>query len=571
MQRWSFRLLTLLLILLPIGASLPSAAQQDQNLCPAIVQQALDTLEQNCAGLGRNSACYGFNNIASTFSEPVPDGFFSQASDKTELAILQSIQTAPLDLTSQEWGVAVLNVQANIPGALPGQAVTFLLLGDATVTNEVPPDEANPGVLTAITSAATDLRESGSLASAVIAAIPGGTVLEVDARSADGDWLRVLPPAGPGWLERAAVSPNPIFDQLPLDGEQRFGPMQAFTFRTGLGDPQCVEAPSVVAIRSPQGMTVDLNANGANIRLGSLIIMQILPPGNVMRITVVEGRVVLDAGTPFETVLPAGYTSTRCVVEQDGELVVGEECGWTEPELTDEDFVFTEQAVLATYEELGFTVEEVAECVPGLSLRYTVALGDTLFGLSRRFNTGMGSIMQANGLTNPNILPLGVTLTIPCGANEPLPTGVPVPPSQNTSTSTAAVDCTPFRGTSPLDGLAYGNNTFYWDAAPGATSYRINVYNVDERGGQLMTSFSAPAGTTNLSAPITVENTGFGFTFAWDIQALGPNGGVACSSGPFQIPRQPQGPLAPAPTPTPVVTPEATYDPCFPFGCEINR
>ena len=37
------------------------------------------------------------------------------------------------------------------------------------------------------------------------------------------------------------------------------------------------------------------------------------------------------------------------------------------------------------------------------------------------------------------------------------------------------VDCRPFKATSPLDGLNYGMNTFYWDAAPGATSYRVNV------------------------------------------------------------------------------------------------
>lgn len=564
MRRLFLRLLTLVCILLPLAASLPSAARQDQNLCPVIVQQALNTLGQNCAGLGRNSACYGYNNIASTFSQAVPDGFFSRASDKTELAILQSIQTAPLDLTSQEWGVAVISAQANIPGALPGQAVTFLLLGDASLTNEVPTDEASPGVLTAITSAGADLYESGSFESALITTIPGGTVLEVDARSADGDWLRALPPAGPGWLERAAVSPNPAFDLLPAEGEQRFGPMQAFTFRTGLGDPQCVEAPSVVAIRSPEGLTVDLNANGANIRLGSLIIMQILPPGNVMRITVVEGRVVLDAGTPFETVLEAGFTSTRCVTEVDGQLVVGEECGWTEPEPIGEDFIFTEQAVLATYEELGFTVDEIG-CTPGQSIQYTVQRGDTLFSISRRFETSMGAIMRANNLTDPDIVPLNVTLTIPCGADEPLPPNPnppPNPPGPNAPQT--GVDCTPFRGTSPLDGFAYGNNTFFWEPAPGATGYRINIYNVGELGGRLMTTFTAPAGATSLSAPVTVENTGFGFTFAWDVQALGPNG-VACSSGPFSIPRAPQGSLGEPPVPTPEVTP--TLFPCYPYGC----
>jgi hypothetical protein len=39
------------------------------------------------------------------------------------------------------------------------------------------------------------------------------------------------------------------------------------------------------------------------------------------------------------------------------------------------------------------------------------------------------------------------------------------------------VDCRSFHATSPLNGLNYGENTFYWDAAPGATQYRVTVYN----------------------------------------------------------------------------------------------
>jgi LysM repeat protein len=561
------RVIVLLFLLLPTAASIPLAAQGEQNLCPVIVQQALNTLGQNCAGLGRNSACYGFNNIASTFSQPVPDGFFSRASDKTELVILETIQTAPLDLSSQEWGVAVLSAQANIPGALPGQAVTFLLLGDASLTNAVDPAEANPGVLTGITGADTDLREAATTESASLRLIPAGTVLEVDARSADGLWLRALPPAGPGWLLRTALNPNPLFDQLPPEGEQRFGPMQAFTFRTGLGDPQCAEAPSVVAVRSPQGLTVDLNANGANIQLGSLIIMQLIPPGNQMRITVVEGQVVLDAGTPFERTVSAGFSSTRCVVDDGESITIGADCGWTEPEPIPPDFVFTEQAVLATYEELGFTVDESPAgdaCVPGQTITYSVVRGDTLASVSRRFSTSIGAIMRANGLTDPDILPLDASLTIPCGEEAPIPSQPNPPPAPNPPPPASDVDCTPFRGTSPLDGLAYGTNTFYWDPAPGATGYRINIYNVGELGGRLMTSFTAAAGQTSLAAPITIENSGHGFSFAWEVQALGPNG-VACSSGPFQVPRQPQGPLPPEPsmTPTLVPTPSSTDEPCW--------
>jgi len=74
--------------------------------------------------------------IAATFSDPQPVGFFSIPSDRASLATLQSIQTAPLDLAG-ELGVSLLNVQANVPGSLPGQAITFVLMGDVKVENSV--------------------------------------------------------------------------------------------------------------------------------------------------------------------------------------------------------------------------------------------------------------------------------------------------------------------------------------------------------------------------------------------------------------------------------------------------
>src|SRR4051794_30129175 len=96
--------------------------QDGANSCPTLVKQALEAVGNNCGGLGRNSACYGFNRVNATFSEDVNEGFFSKPSDQTNLRSLQSIDTAPLNDAIQEWGVAVMSVQANVPNSLPGQA-----------------------------------------------------------------------------------------------------------------------------------------------------------------------------------------------------------------------------------------------------------------------------------------------------------------------------------------------------------------------------------------------------------------------------------------------------------------
>jgi hypothetical protein len=112
------------------------------------------------------------------------------------------------------------------------------------------------------------------------------------------------------------------------------------------------------------------------------------------------------------------------------------------------------------------------------------------------------------------------------------------------------VDCGSFRATSPLDGLNYGQNTFYWDPAPGATGHRVNIYNVGEQGGALAASYDTGGDRTSLTAAITHETVGFGFSFAWEVQAL-INGQVACTSTRYTVPRgvPPPGPTNPPSAP----------------------
>jgi hypothetical protein len=69
--------------------------------------------------------------------------FSASLADRTALIDLETIRTTPLNLALDRWGIAVMNVQANVPNTLPGQAVTFLLLGDAQVENRVVPEEAH--------------------------------------------------------------------------------------------------------------------------------------------------------------------------------------------------------------------------------------------------------------------------------------------------------------------------------------------------------------------------------------------------------------------------------------------
>lgn len=105
--------------------------------CDQVVTTALETADQSCAKVGRNQACYGNSLINAELQENAITAFNS-VGDISDLFSIKQLTTAPLDPESQVWGIAVLKVQANLPDTLPGQNVTMLLYGDATLEGITP-------------------------------------------------------------------------------------------------------------------------------------------------------------------------------------------------------------------------------------------------------------------------------------------------------------------------------------------------------------------------------------------------------------------------------------------------
>ena len=106
-----------------------------QGTCNPTLQAAIDQLGVACAGLPRNTACYGKNLVRAEFTQQQAVSVFTQPTDTVPLDILNGLRTSPLDLTRNEWGIAVMNVQANIPNTIPGQGVIFLVMGGGEITN----------------------------------------------------------------------------------------------------------------------------------------------------------------------------------------------------------------------------------------------------------------------------------------------------------------------------------------------------------------------------------------------------------------------------------------------------
>ena len=105
-----------------------------QNDCPAIVQTALDAVDQLCESAGRNQACYGNFLIETTAQADASNFSFSQVGDVVDVNQIQSLRLNPMNEEAGTWGVALMRLQANIPDTLPGQNVTFLLFGDVEIT-----------------------------------------------------------------------------------------------------------------------------------------------------------------------------------------------------------------------------------------------------------------------------------------------------------------------------------------------------------------------------------------------------------------------------------------------------
>lgn len=176
------------------------------------------------------------------------------------------------------------------------------------------------------------------------------------------------------------------------------------------------------------------------------------------------------------------------------------------------------------------------EAACGPNVTHLVQPGENLFRISLRYGTTMQAVAAANGIWNYTLIYAGSVLRIPCAGAAPVqpppvqpPVQPPVfsgpgilPPVYSIPTvriPPIVLDCRLLAGTSPLDGMAYGEQTFYWNPVPGATSYRVNVYNLDINPGRLVAVFDTAATRTSLTGNIGGP-AGPGFRFQWEVQAL---------------------------------------------------
>ena len=314
MSRRLWIILVSLLIALPGLPILPAQAQGGADSCPAYVTDALSELDTTCAETGRNEACYGNVQLTAAFWPGVEPPAFSAPADRVNVAQIQTLTGSALQPDVPSWGLGVMQLQANLPDTLPGQNVTFLLVGDVTVENQVPPEEARAPVTPVDVSATTgvNLRAGPGTNYSLVGSIAAGTTLPAVGLNEAGDWVQVIQPDGQHvWISRQLVQTAGDLSTLPTTaGEVPLGPLQAFAFSTGLSAPDCTDfLPDHLLIHSPQGQEVTFEANGVHFSLGSTVALR-SPDQASMTVTTFAGRAVLDGqppgSDPFTLVIPAG-------------------------------------------------------------------------------------------------------------------------------------------------------------------------------------------------------------------------------------------------------------------------
>lgn len=107
--------------------------------CPQLAQRALEMMDDACAETGRNEACYGHFQVEASPLNGV-DIQFHNIGDVEQMENLGSIKVSGYDVASQIWGVALMRLQASLPHTLPGQNVTFLLMGDVEISSALRPE-----------------------------------------------------------------------------------------------------------------------------------------------------------------------------------------------------------------------------------------------------------------------------------------------------------------------------------------------------------------------------------------------------------------------------------------------
>lgn len=268
--------------------------------CNSMVEEALRLVAIRCLDVGRNEACYGNSAISATLNDDSLS--FAAPGDIIPISAIDALITRPINPDAQEWGVAILNLQADLPDQ--DDSVQILVFGGAQVSPTVTELAADTPTCNFTNSSGRNLnlRAGPGENFAVFDVLDADDPLQVYGRSADGGWLR----SSRGWVFAADGTLDcASADELRLiENTQDIysAPMQSFTLRVD-DEARCDAVPSGLLIQSPTGQTANLQINNVELKIGSTAFISMGGNQKSMTVTSLDGNVdVVNAGVP----LPVG-------------------------------------------------------------------------------------------------------------------------------------------------------------------------------------------------------------------------------------------------------------------------
>jgi hypothetical protein len=135
--------------------------------CPAILTNALARAQNSCAAMGGNQACYGYQSLDAQLSPGLSQFAFNGVGDITPVDTIQSLRLSALDPDTNEWGVAVMRIRADIPESQSRENVTLIAFGGVTLdpdtSGDYQPMQAFTVSTDANSSGCTNVTENGLL------------------------------------------------------------------------------------------------------------------------------------------------------------------------------------------------------------------------------------------------------------------------------------------------------------------------------------------------------------------------------------------------------------------------
>ncbi len=261
--------------------------------CAAIAQKAIEATRKVCTDIERNQACYGNAKVEIKPRANVRLAF-AKAGDVAPLASLETISTSLFDADSKSWGLALLNIRADL---LDGN-LTALAFGQASIGNGS--EASNDFVALEITVAepkGANLRAEPKPDAALVRGVYSGDRLQAIGRIADSSWIRIAD----GWISKDVIRANTDLSALQvLEPDSAisdvYAPMQTFNLHTGLDDSPCAGAPdSGILIQTPGDVSTNLVVNGAALNVTGTLLLQTTADSKTV-LSILEGEVFYADG-----------------------------------------------------------------------------------------------------------------------------------------------------------------------------------------------------------------------------------------------------------------------------------